>query len=51
MIYENNHAMIEGHTNIAFRDDIACRFPIVWLDVERIGGVYDLASFRSERLQ
>lgn len=25
-IYDNNHVTIEGHTNIAFRDDVASRF-------------------------
>jgi len=42
-IYDNNHVTIEGHTNIAFRDDVACRFLSYGWNVERVGDANDLS--------
>jgi transketolase len=41
-VYDNNHVTIEGHTNIAFRDDIASRFLSYGWNVERVGDANDL---------
>ena len=41
-IYDNNHVTIEGHTNIAFRDDVASRFLSYGWNVERVGDANDL---------
>jgi transketolase len=41
-IYDNNHVTIEGHTNIAFHDDVACRFLSYGWNVERVGDANDL---------
>jgi transketolase len=42
-IYDNNHVTIEGHTNIAFRDDVACRFLSYGWNVVRVGDANDLS--------
>jgi transketolase len=41
-IYDNNHVTIEGHTNIAFSDDVASRFLSYGWNVERVGDANDL---------
>ena len=41
-IYDNNHVTIEGHTNIAFRDDVASRFLSYGWNVHRVGDANDL---------
>ena len=41
-IYDNNHVTIEGHTDIAFHDDVASRFLSYGWNVERVGDVNDL---------
>src|SRR5271157_5376700 len=41
-IYDNNHVTIEGHTNIAFRDDVASRFLSYGWNVQRVGDANDL---------
>ena len=42
-IYDNNHVTIEGHTEIAFHDDVACRFLSYGWNVERVGDANDLS--------
>ena len=41
-IYDSNRITIEGHTNIAFRDDVASRFLSYGWNVERVGDANDL---------
>ena len=41
-IYDNNHVTIEGHTNITFSDDVACRFLSYGWNVVRVGDANDL---------
>jgi transketolase len=41
-VYDNNHVTIEGHTNITFGDDVACRFLSYGWNVERVGNANDL---------
>jgi transketolase len=41
-IYDNNHVTIEGHTDITFHDDVACRFQSYGWNVERVGDANDL---------
>jgi transketolase len=41
-IYDNNHVTIEGHTDLTFSDDIACRFLSYGWNVERVGDANDL---------
>jgi transketolase len=41
-VYDNNHVTIEGHTNIAFRDDVASRFLSYGWNVQRVGDANDL---------
>jgi len=41
-VYDNNHVTIEGHTNIAFGDDVASRFLSYGWNVERVGDANDL---------
>jgi transketolase len=41
-IYDNNRITIEGHTNIAFRDDVAARFLAYGWNVTRVGDANDL---------
>ncbi len=42
-IYDNNHITIEGHTDLAFSDDVATRFIGYGWDVTRVGDANDLA--------
>ncbi len=42
-IYDNNHITIEGHTDLAFSDDVATRFTGYGWDVTRVGDANDLA--------
>ncbi|PYQ23226.1 MAG: transketolase, partial [Acidobacteria bacterium] len=42
-IYDNNHITIEGHTELAFSDDVATRFIGYGWDVTRVGDANDLA--------
>ncbi|HEY2660032.1 MAG TPA: transketolase [Caulobacteraceae bacterium] len=41
-IYDNNHITIEGHTDLAFSDDVAARFLAYGWNVERIGDANDI---------
>ena len=41
-IYDNNHVTIEGHTELAFSDDVACRFLAYGWNVVRVGDANDL---------
>jgi transketolase len=41
-VYDNNHVTIEGHTDIAFHDDVASRFLSYGWNVERVGDANDL---------
>ena len=41
-IYDNNQVTIEGHTNIAFRDDVASRFLSYGWNVQRVGDANNL---------
>jgi transketolase len=41
-IYDSNRVTIEGHTNIAFRDDVASRFLSYGWNVDRVGDANDL---------
>jgi transketolase len=41
-MYDNNHVTIEGHTNITFRDDVACRFLSYGWNVLRVDDANDL---------
>jgi transketolase len=45
-IYDNNHITIEGHTELAFSEDVAVRFMAYGWNVTRVGDANDL-----ERLQ
>ena len=42
-IYDNNHITIEGHTALAFSDDVAARFMSYHWNVLRVGDANDLA--------
>jgi transketolase len=42
-IYDNNRITIEGHTNIAFSEDVATRFLAYGWNVTRVGDANDLA--------
>src|SRR5213592_2277646 len=42
-IYDNNHITIEGHTDLAFSDDVATRFIAYGWNVTRVGDANDLA--------
>jgi transketolase len=42
-IYDNNHITIEGHTDIAFSEDVATRFIGYGWNVTRVGDANDLA--------
>lgn len=42
-IYDNNHITIEGHTDLAFSDDVATRFIGHGWNVTRVGDANDLA--------
>jgi transketolase len=41
-VYDSNRVTIEGHTNIAFSDDIAARFEAYGWTVERVGDANDI---------
>ncbi|HKV92697.1 MAG TPA: transketolase [Candidatus Angelobacter sp.] len=41
-IYDNNHITIEGHTALAFSDDVAARFLSYHWNVQRVGDANDL---------
>jgi transketolase len=41
-IYDNNHVTIEGHTDLAFSDDVATRFIGYGWNVTRVGDANDL---------
>ena len=41
-IYDNNRITIEGHTDLAFSDDVATRFMSYHWDVQRVGDANDL---------
>ena len=41
-IYDNNRITIEGHTDLAFSDDVAARFMAYGWNVERVGDANDL---------
>ena len=41
-IYDNNHVTIEGHTSLAFSDDVAARFMSYDWNVTRVGDANDL---------
>src|SRR5438093_1580624 len=41
-IYDNNHITIEGHTDLAFSDDVATRFIAYGWNVTRVGDANDL---------
>jgi transketolase len=41
-IYDNNHITIEGHTALAFSDDVATRFIAYGWNVTRVGDANDL---------
>ncbi len=40
-IYDNNHVTIEGHTDLAFSDDVAARFLAYGWNVRRVGDAND----------
>jgi transketolase len=42
-IYDNNHITIEGHTDLAFSEDVATRFISYGWNVTRVGDANDLA--------
>ena len=45
-IYDDNHITIEGHTSLAFSEDVAERFAGYGWNVVRVGDVNDLAALR-----
>ena len=45
-IYDNNRITIEGHTALAFSDDVATRFVAYGWNVTRVGDANDLAMLR-----
>ena len=42
--YDSNRVTIEGHTDLAFSDDVAARFLAYGWNVQRVGDVNDLAA-------
>ena len=44
-IYDSNRITIEGHTDLAFSDDVAARFLAYGWNVERVGDVNDTGTF------
>jgi transketolase len=44
-IYDNNGVTIEGHTDLAFSDDVAARFLSYGWNVERVGDANDTERF------
>jgi transketolase len=49
-IYDDNHVTIEGHTDLAFSDDVAARFKAYGWNVHRVGDANDTQRF-AEALQ
>jgi transketolase len=45
-IYDNNHITIEGHTSLAFSEDVAGRFLAYGWDVRRVSNANDLDLLR-----
>jgi transketolase len=45
-IYDNNHITIEGHTTLAFSEDVAGRFLAYGWNVERVSNANDLELLR-----
>ena len=45
-IYDNNHITIEGHTDLAFSEDVATRFIGYGWNVTRVGDANDLEMLR-----
>jgi transketolase len=45
-IYDNNHITIEGHTSLAFSEDVAGRFLAYGWNVERVSNANDLELLR-----
>src|SRR5438128_11972731 len=43
-IYDNNHITIEGHTELAFSEDVATRFLGYGWNVTRVGDANDLET-------
>jgi transketolase len=43
-VYDNNRITIEGHTDRAFSEDVACRFTAYGWNVTRVGDANDLDS-------
>ncbi len=50
-IYDNNHITIEGHTDLTFSEDVACRFLAYGWHVVRVARCQRLAGARPERLR
>jgi transketolase len=46
-IYDNNHITIEGHTSLAFSEDVATRFMGYGWNVTRVGDANDLDRLRN----
>ena len=46
-IYDNNHITIEGHTDLAFTEDVAARFVAYGWNVTHVGDANDLARLDS----
>jgi transketolase len=46
-IYDNNHITIEGHTTLAFSEDVATRFMGYGWNVTRVGDANDLDRLRN----
>jgi transketolase len=46
-IYDNNHITIEGHTDLAFTEDVATRFMGYGWNVTRVGDANDLERLRN----
>jgi transketolase len=46
-IYDNNHITIEGHTDLAFSEDVATRFMGYGWNVTRVGDANDLDRLRN----
>ena len=44
-IYDDNNVTIEGHTDLAFSDDVAARFAAYGWNVERVGDANDTERF------
>ena len=46
-IYDSNRITIEGHTDLAFSDDVAARFLAYGWNVQRVGDANDTAADRA----